>query len=366
MTHAAGLVMAGLLGGALGSFANVCALRWPVGRSALAPRSACDACRTPLRAIELVPVWSWLWQRGRCRTCATPISAQHPTVELAGAAAGVAIAAHYGFGLEALHTAIFGSLLLAIALADARFYLIPDALSLGGTVLGLGLAALPGGLGLTQSAIGAGVGFAGFYLTGWLSTAWLRAKRPERLRQALTEHDAQRTDPESRRRIARLRQPAVLLTSALGIAGITGTLIARLRPDLGLVVVAASAVVAALATSAVIEAWADSFDEPTFTPELQALEGSEPGAAHPAPHDPESDMAAPELAAPELAALGAGDIRMMAMVGAFLGVEGVALTTLAGSVIALLAWLPLSLGLRQMVPLGVFLAAGAALTAILA
>lgn len=364
MTHAAGLVMAGLLGGALGSFINVCALRWPVGRSVLAPRSACDACLTPLQASELVPVWSWLWQRGRCRACAAKISAQHPVVELAGVAAGIAIVAHYGLTLGALHTAVLGSLLLAIALADARFYLIPDALSVGGTVLGFGLAALPGGLGLTQSAIGAGVGFAGFYLTGWLSTAWLQAKRPERLRQALTDHDAQRADPKSRRRIVRLLQPVVLMATALGIAGIASTLITRLRPDLGLVVVATSTVVAALATSAVIVAWAESFDEPTFTPELATPDLAAPDLAAPdlaAPH-----LADPELAAPELAALGAGDIRMMAMVGAFLGVEGVALTTLAGSVLALIAWLPLSLILRQMVPLGVFLAAGAALAAITA
>lgn len=351
MTHTAGLVIAGLLGGALGSFVNLCALRWPAGRSVLTPRSACDTCRSPLRAIELVPVWSWLWQRGRCRTCATPISTQHLVVELTGVAAGIAIAAHYGFSFEALHLAILGSLLLAIALADARFYLIPDALSLGGMVLGLVLAAGPGGIGVAQAAFGAGVGFAGFYVTGWLSTAWLQARKPERLRQALADHDAQRAHPEAGRRLAHLRQPAALMVSALGVAGLSSLLISRLHPDLGVMAVTASAGVAALSTLSVIIAWSDSFHEPTFAPELQAL--AEAGA----------DRDTPET---ELAALGAGDIRMMAMVGAFLGVEGVAVTTLAGSALALVAWLPMSLALRQMVPLGVFLAAGAALAAITA
>ena len=86
------LFIAGLVGLALGSFLNVCVARWPRGGSVVRPRSACPACSAPVRGHDLIPVVSWFVLRGRCRTCAAPISLCYPLVEGAAAAiCGVAV-----------------------------------------------------------------------------------------------------------------------------------------------------------------------------------------------------------------------------------------------------------------------------------
>jgi len=71
---------------ALGSFLNVVAARVPLRRSVVRPASACMSCGTELAWRDNVPVLSWLWLRGRCRTCGVGISAVYPVVELATAA----------------------------------------------------------------------------------------------------------------------------------------------------------------------------------------------------------------------------------------------------------------------------------------
>jgi leader peptidase (prepilin peptidase) / N-methyltransferase len=76
-----------LLGLLWGSFANVCIYRWPPtdelpeGRSVVQPGSHCFACKTPIRWYDNVPLVSWLWLRGRCRSCKAPFSARYLLVE---------------------------------------------------------------------------------------------------------------------------------------------------------------------------------------------------------------------------------------------------------------------------------------------
>ncbi len=76
-----------LLGLLWGSFANVCIYRWPPttehpkGRSVVAPGSHCFACKTPIRWYDNVPLLSWLWLRGKCRTCQAPFSGRYLIVE---------------------------------------------------------------------------------------------------------------------------------------------------------------------------------------------------------------------------------------------------------------------------------------------
>jgi leader peptidase (prepilin peptidase)/N-methyltransferase len=77
------VVVAFALGLVVGSFLNVVLWRVPRGESIVTPGSHCTECGTPLRARELVPVVSWVMQRGRCRTCRARISARYPLVELA-------------------------------------------------------------------------------------------------------------------------------------------------------------------------------------------------------------------------------------------------------------------------------------------
>lgn len=80
------LGVAGVLGALVGSYLNVVAWRVPQGQSTAWPPSACPSCRHTIRAIDNIPLLSWLMLRGRCRDCLAPISAQYPLVE-AGMAA---------------------------------------------------------------------------------------------------------------------------------------------------------------------------------------------------------------------------------------------------------------------------------------
>ena len=81
------VVFAALFGALVGSFLNVVLWRVPRGESIVSPGSHCPSCNTPLKAYELVPVFSWVALRGRCRTCGVHISARYPLVELGCAVA---------------------------------------------------------------------------------------------------------------------------------------------------------------------------------------------------------------------------------------------------------------------------------------
>jgi leader peptidase (prepilin peptidase)/N-methyltransferase len=232
------IIVAAFFGAMIGSFLNVCILRWGADpkQSVVKPRSRCPRCGRGLAWYDNVPVVSWLVLRARCRGCGEPISVQYPLIELATAGIWAYIAWRYGPSLETLRGAVFATILLGIAMTDAREYLIPDEFTWGGLALGL-LFSLAGGIaGLGQALLGAVAGFG-----------------------------------------------------VLWLAGKAGT-------------------------------WA-------FKEE----------------------------------AMGGGDIKMMAMVGAFVGWKGVLLTVFLGSLLGSLVFVPLTLaGYKKLVPFGIFLAVGAA------
>ena len=151
--------MAGVLGMMIGSFLNVCTLRWPEDESVVFPGSHCPKCGEAIRWHDNVPVFGYLLLGGRCRACREPISVQYPLVEFATGLVWAGMFSYAGLSFEALRGALFLTILFGIALTDARFYIIPDQFSLGGLVLGLGLAFLPGGIDPIQALIGAIVGF---------------------------------------------------------------------------------------------------------------------------------------------------------------------------------------------------------------
>jgi leader peptidase (prepilin peptidase)/N-methyltransferase len=234
------VVYAGLLGAVIGSFLNVCILRWGADpkQSVVRPPSRCPKCGRALRWHDNIPIVSWLVLRGRCRGCREPISPQYPLVELAVALVWAYMAWRHGFGIEALRGAVFASILLGIALTDARAYVIPDEFSLGGLAFGLLFALLAGRQPLGTALLGAAVGFGLLWLV------------------------------------------------------------------------------------AVLGEW-------MFKQE----------------------------------AMGGGDIKMMAMVGAFLGWQGTLLTVFLGALIGSLIFVPLALiGHKKLVPFGIFLAIGAVAT----
>src|SRR5256714_4992262 len=162
------VILAGvvLLGLCVGSFLNVCILRLPRDQSLMRPRSTCPHCKQPIAWRDNIPVFSWLWLRGKCRWCHKPISKQYPLIEaLVGVLFGVSLLV-YGLTLHAVAAALFGTLLLGIAITDARHYIIPDAFTWGGLVIRL-LLALGGGVdGFLQALLGAAVGFVLLWLVG--------------------------------------------------------------------------------------------------------------------------------------------------------------------------------------------------------
>ena len=164
---------AGLLGALLGSFLNVCILRWGAEpkQSVVRPPSRCPKCGRGLRWYDNVPIVSWLVLRGRCRGCHEPISAQYPLIELGTALVWAFMAWRFGFGLEALKGAVFATILLGIAMTDARAYIIPHEFSIGGTVIALAFgAALGAGLpGVWEALLGACFGAGLVLLVGEVS-----------------------------------------------------------------------------------------------------------------------------------------------------------------------------------------------------
>jgi leader peptidase (prepilin peptidase)/N-methyltransferase len=232
------IVAAGVLGALIGSFLNVCILRWPKEESVVRPRSRCPGCGQLIAWYDNVPVLSWLVLRGRCRNCKTGISVQYPLVELCCALLWAFMVWRYGLELKALSGAVFFTILFGIALTDAREYIIPDEFSLGGLVIGV-LFSLAGGFsGVAAALLGATAGFGLLWGVGAAGTK-------------LFKEDA----------------------------------------------------------------------------------------------------------------MGGGDIKMMAMVGAFVGWQGVLLTVFLGALLGTLVFVPLSLvGKKRLVPFGVFLSLGAAAT----
>lgn len=173
--------MAFLVGACAGSFLNVCIARWPRELSVIRPGSRCPSCGHRLRWFENIPLVSWIALRGRCRCCREPISIQYPAIELAVALGWLAAFWTFGPSFEALRIAIFGTILLGIAVTDARHYLIPDGFTLSGmlwvlaTSLGAFFIAEPSYFATPYDAlVGACAGAGMIAIVGWLGEVALR------------------------------------------------------------------------------------------------------------------------------------------------------------------------------------------------
>jgi leader peptidase (prepilin peptidase)/N-methyltransferase len=167
-----GVAYGALLGALIGSFLNVCILRWGADpkESIITPRSHCPRCGKGLAWYENVPILSWVLLRARCGGCGEPISIMYPLIELATAALWGYMVWRYGLSVEALRGAVFGTILLGIAMTDARNYIIPDEFTWGGLVLALLFSVATGWQGLTTALLGAGVGFGLLWIVGYMGT----------------------------------------------------------------------------------------------------------------------------------------------------------------------------------------------------
>jgi leader peptidase (prepilin peptidase) / N-methyltransferase len=125
-----GVVLLGLVGLVLGSFANVPIQRWPAGGTVTVPRrSVCPSCETPIRPLDNLPVVSWLVLRGRCRHCGAAISPRYLVVELA---TGILFASTVAvWGLDPLVPAllVFVWALVVATAIDLEHRIIPNRLT---------------------------------------------------------------------------------------------------------------------------------------------------------------------------------------------------------------------------------------------
>ena len=174
-------ILAFVIGACVGSFLNVCITRWPHELSVVSPRSRCPRCERPITARDNIPIVSWLLLRGKCRGCQLPISPLYPTIELVTAIGWVAAVLAFGPTFTAVRVAVLGTILLGIAVTDARHYLIPDGFTVFGLVW-VFVTALIGTM-LNQSSpfadpynalIGACAGAGAIAIAGWLGEVALK------------------------------------------------------------------------------------------------------------------------------------------------------------------------------------------------
>ncbi len=172
---AAVMPIAGVLGLLIGSFLNVVIHRVPLGLSVAFPPSHCPGCETQIKPWDNIPVLSYLWLRGRCRSCRSSISLRYPAIELVTGLLFVAIASRFGpTAWTAVHC-LFAAALIAAAMIDYDHQIIPDSISLGGLALALLLIpALNAFYGtpyfdaLFRSAVGATVGGGVLWLVAFV------------------------------------------------------------------------------------------------------------------------------------------------------------------------------------------------------
>ncbi len=171
------------VGAAIGSFLNVCIGRWPEGLSVVKPRSRCPKCGHQIKASENIPILSWLMLRGKCSNCHERISIQYPVVELLVGLIWLDAYGHLGMTFTAFRAAVFVTVLLGIAITDAKHFVIPD----GFTVFGLFFILLTSFIALYlrewepfagpwDAILGMCVGAGAIAIVGWLGEVWL--KRP--------------------------------------------------------------------------------------------------------------------------------------------------------------------------------------------
>ncbi|MDP4180214.1 MAG: prepilin peptidase [Bacillota bacterium] len=126
----------------IGSFLNVCICRIPLEESVVKPPSHCPNCGTRLTAVDLVPVFSYLFLRGKCRHCKAKISLKYPMLELLTALIYLPLFYKYGQNghyIEFFAAAYLMSILIVVFFIDLKHQIIPDGLVILGLAGGIAL-----------------------------------------------------------------------------------------------------------------------------------------------------------------------------------------------------------------------------------
>lgn len=142
----------------MGSFVGVLAYRIPRDQQWIKGRSVCPACGHQLGILDLVPVWSYLFLRGRCRYCHARIGVRYLWTEVLTGLLFVGLGWGLGWSADALKFAVMTVLALAVGIIDLETGLVPDAVVLPGAAIGLLFGAFAGWHGLLGAAVGAAIG----------------------------------------------------------------------------------------------------------------------------------------------------------------------------------------------------------------
>jgi len=126
-----------LFGIVIGSFLNVCITRIPEEVSIVSPGSRCPRCLAPIKPYDNVPVFAWLWLRGKCRNCALPISPMYPLVELTTGLLFVGCYLESGITQATVKWLFFLCLIIILTVTDLRVRLLPDVITLPGFAAGV-------------------------------------------------------------------------------------------------------------------------------------------------------------------------------------------------------------------------------------
>jgi len=124
-----------LFGIVFGSYYSVIAYRVPIGMSMIKGRSMCETCRHTLHAKDLVPIFSWLFLRGRCRYCGAKIPPRYPVVELITGCLFVFAYLREGYSAGLFLYAAFWSMLIVVTLMDYDHMIISEIVLLSFTLI---------------------------------------------------------------------------------------------------------------------------------------------------------------------------------------------------------------------------------------
>jgi len=164
-----------VVGAVFGSAVTALSWRLPRGQSWAQGRSRCPSCGRELSPLELVPLLSWIFSRGRCRSCHARIAVRYPLIELACAAWAVLAWMKLGFAWALVPVLFWGWLLVALTVIDLDFQLLPDVLTFTGTLLAVTAAFIaPGGPGARHALLGMVVGSGYLWLFAWIWATFLK------------------------------------------------------------------------------------------------------------------------------------------------------------------------------------------------
>lgn len=129
-----------ILGIIIGSFLNVCIIRLPASKSIVTDPSSCPSCGTRLKPIDLIPVFSYLFLRGKCRHCKARISAFYPFIEALTGVLFILLYMAFGLSYSLIVNMAFVSILIVISFIDLKHMIIPNGLIV--SILAIGVIQL--------------------------------------------------------------------------------------------------------------------------------------------------------------------------------------------------------------------------------